>query len=64
MKWTHGGRLADVYNLVFCSPPEGAICLTCSTHLRLGNYGSKPIVVPKKKKRRKDGVNEKGKEAA
>ncbi len=39
--------------LVFCSPPEGAICLTCGTHLRLGEYGGKPVVVAKKKKKRK-----------
>jgi hypothetical protein len=39
--------------LVFCSPPEGAICLTCSTHLSLGDYGAKPAVVPRRKKKRK-----------
>ena len=38
---------------VFCSPPEGAICLTCSTHLSLGDYGAKPAVVPRKKKKKK-----------
>lgn len=45
---------------VFCSPPEGAICLTCGTHLRLGDYGGKPAVVQKKKKKRKDRVNGEG----
>ncbi len=39
---------------VFCSPPEGAICLTCGTQLTLGDYGKKPAVVPKKKKKKKD----------
>jgi transcription initiation factor TFIIH subunit 3 len=38
---------------VFCSPPEGAICLTCSTHLALGDYGAKPATVPRKKKKRR-----------
>jgi len=40
-------------SLVFCEPPEGAICLTCGTHLELGNYGALPAVALKKKKRRK-----------
>lgn len=38
---------------VFCSPPEGAVCLTCGTHLQLGEYGGKPVVVGKRKKKRK-----------
>ncbi|KAI9787194.1 MAG: RNA polymerase II transcription factor B subunit 4 [Geoglossum umbratile] len=44
----------DIALVVFCTPPEGAICLTCGTHLQLGDYGAKPAVVPraKKKKRR------------
>ncbi|KAL8681603.1 MAG: hypothetical protein Q9186_002272 [Xanthomendoza sp. 1 TL-2023] len=51
----------DNGNNVFCAPPENAVCLTCGTQLKLGNYGSKPaVVVRKKKKKRKDrldGVN-------
>ena len=47
-----------MYGAVFCSPPEGAICLTCGTHLRLGEYGGKPAVVAKKKKKRKKGPEE------
>lgn len=38
---------------VFCTPPEGAICLTCSTHLALGDYGAKPAVIPRKKKKKR-----------
>lgn len=38
---------------VFCTPPEGAICLTCGTHLALGDYGAKPAVYPRKKKKKK-----------
>lgn len=49
---------------VFCSPPEGAVCLTCGTHLRLGEYGGKPVVVAKRKKKRKNGIDGKGKEGA
>ncbi|KAI4247367.1 MAG: hypothetical protein L6R42_009642 [Xanthoria sp. 1 TBL-2021] len=47
-------------NLVFCSPPADAICLTCGTQLKLGNYGQKPAVVTRRKKKRKnrlDGAN-------
>lgn len=43
-------------NTVFCSPPPGAICTTCSTKLdvsALGNYGGKPAVVLVKKKKGK-----------
>lgn len=47
---------------VFCSPPEGAVCLTCGTHLAMGDYGAKPAVVPKKKKKRRriNGEGESG----
>ena len=45
-------------DVVFCSPPEGAECLTCGTHLHLGEYGGKPVVVAKKKKKRKKGPDE------
>lgn len=45
--------LANYSESVFCSPPEGATCLTCGTHLKLGNYGGKPAVVAKKKKKKR-----------
>lgn len=48
---------APLIDVVFCSPPEGAICLTCGTHLALGNYGAKPAVVPRKKKKKRRVVN-------
>ncbi|CZS92747.1 related to basic transcription factor 2 (35 kd SU) [Rhynchosporium agropyri] len=47
------GFVCSICLSIFCSPPEGAICLTCSTHLALGDYGSKPAVVPRKKKKKK-----------
>ena len=43
---------------VFCSPPAGAICTTCTNKLdvtTLGNYGGKPAVVLMKKKKIKKG---------
>ncbi|KAI0469403.1 TFIIH subunit Tfb4/p34 [Xylaria cf. heliscus] len=38
---------------IFCDVPDGAECLTCGTKLALGNYGAKPAVVPRKKRKRK-----------
>lgn len=58
------GELVLMGAIVFCSPPEGAICLTCGTHLRMGDYGGKPAVVQKRKKRRKDKVNGEGRTPA
>ncbi|KAI4181357.1 MAG: hypothetical protein L6R41_006659, partial [Letrouitia leprolyta] len=52
---------------IFCAPPDNAVCLTCGTQLKLGNYGQKPIVVARKKKKRKnriDGTGETGSGAA
>ena len=43
-----GSRLMG--SAVFCSPPEGATCLTCGTHLQLGEYGGKPAVVAKRRR--------------
>lgn len=60
LKWS-----ADT-DQVFCSPPEGAICLTCGTHLQLGDYGAnRPAAgLPRKNKKKKrdriDGVGEGG----
>lgn len=47
------GFVCSICLSIFCTPPEGATCLTCSTHLALGDYGSKPAVVPRKKKKKK-----------
>lgn len=51
------GFVCSICLSIFCSPPEGAICLTCGTHLQLGEYGGKPAVVAKRKKKRKKGVD-------
>ncbi|KAL8840607.1 MAG: hypothetical protein Q9176_003720 [Flavoplaca citrina] len=54
------GDAAFLEQAFFCSPPSDAICLTCGTQLKTGNYGQKPAVVARKKKKRKnrlDGVN-------
>ncbi|EQK99246.1 Transcription factor Tfb4 [Ophiocordyceps sinensis CO18] len=47
---------------IFCELPDHAECLTCGTKLALGNYGSKPAVVPRKKKKKKKIVNGSGRE--
>jgi transcription initiation factor TFIIH subunit 3 len=47
------GFVCSICLSIFCSPPEGAICLTCGTHLALGDYGAKPAVFPRKKKKKK-----------
>ncbi|MCJ1455047.1 RNA polymerase II transcription factor B subunit 4 [Mycoblastus sanguinarius] len=47
------GFVCSICLSIFCSPPEGAICLTCGTHLQLGDYGAKPAVLARKKKKRK-----------
>ncbi|CAF9925926.1 RNA polymerase II transcription factor B subunit 4 [Imshaugia aleurites] len=52
------GFVCSICLSIFCSPPEGAECLTCGTHLRLGEYGGKPAVLAKRKKKRKKGTDE------
>lgn len=47
------GFVCSICLSIFCSPPEGAICMTCSTHLTIGDYGAKPAVVPRKKKKKR-----------
>ncbi|GAP88674.1 putative transcription initiation factor TFIIH subunit 3 [Rosellinia necatrix] len=47
------GFVCSVCLSIFCDAPEGAECLTCGTKLTLGNYGAKPAVVPRRKKKRK-----------
>ncbi|MCJ1258100.1 General transcription factor IIH subunit 3 [Lignoscripta atroalba] len=54
------GFVCSICLSIFCSPPEGATCLTCGTHLRLGDYGGKPAVVPRKRKKRKNRLDGEG----
>ncbi|KAL1879989.1 hypothetical protein VTK73DRAFT_6379 [Phialemonium thermophilum] len=53
------GFVCSVCLSIFCEPPPGAECLTCGNKLALGNYGAKPAVVPRarRKKKRKMGAN-------
>ncbi|KND94467.1 RNA polymerase II transcription factor B subunit 4 [Tolypocladium ophioglossoides CBS 100239] len=56
------GFVCSICLSIFCELPENAECLTCGTRLAVGNYGSKPAVVPRKKKKKKRVVNGSGRE--
>ncbi|KAI8634524.1 transcription factor Tfb4 [Xylariaceae sp. FL1651] len=47
------GFVCSICLSIFCEVPENAECLTCGTKLALGNYGARPAVVPRKKKKKK-----------
>ena len=47
------GFVCSICLSIFCEPVEGNECLTCGTQLRLANYGMEPVVVPRKKKKKK-----------
>ncbi|MCJ1395538.1 RNA polymerase II transcription factor B subunit 4 [Xylographa bjoerkii] len=52
------GFVCSICLSIFCEPPDGAVCLTCGTHLRLGNYGARPAVVMRRKKKKDKGRRE------
>lgn len=60
------GFVCSICLSIFCEPVlEEGKCLTCSSDLRLGDFGRKPAVIPrKKKKRRPDGGSESVSDAA
>lgn len=47
------GFVCSVCLGIFCEVPPDARCLLCGNKLKLGQYGAKPAVIPRKKKRRK-----------
>ena len=51
------GFVCSICLSTFCEPPANAECLTCGSKLALGNYGSKPAVNPRKKKKKRRIVN-------
>lgn len=51
------GFVCSICLSIFCEPPENGDCLTCGTHLELGDYGAKPAVVARKKKKKKARPN-------
>ncbi|KAK5449741.1 RNA polymerase II transcription factor B subunit 4 [Exophiala xenobiotica] len=46
------GFVCSICLSIFCSVPENGDCLTCGTHLTVGHYGARPVVVAKKTKRK------------
>ena len=59
------GFVCSICLSIFCEPLQDNICLTCGSFLTMGNYGQKPAVVPRKKKKKKrplDGVDTTGSE--
>lgn len=48
------GFVCSICLSIFCDVPENGDCLTCGTHLELGDYGGQPMVVPRQKKRKKN----------
>lgn len=51
------GFVCSICLSIFCSVPENGDCLTCGTHLEMGDYGGRPMVVPRQKKRKKNRTN-------
>ena len=51
------GFVCSICLSIFCEPPANGDCLTCGTHLEIGEYGAKPAVVARKKKKKKLRAN-------
>lgn len=51
------GFVCSICLSIFCEPPENGDCLTCGTHLEIGDYGARPAVLGKKKKKKKARLN-------
>lgn len=51
------GFVCSICLSIFCEPLENGDCLTCGTHLEMGDYGAKPAVVARRKKKRKARTN-------
>ncbi|EXJ84383.1 hypothetical protein A1O3_05050 [Capronia epimyces CBS 606.96] len=46
------GFVCSICLSIFCSVPENGDCLTCGTHLSVGRYGARPVVVARKSKKK------------
>jgi transcription initiation factor TFIIH subunit 3 len=51
------GFVCSICLSIFCEPPENGDCLTCGTHLEIGDYGARPAVLARKKKKKKTRMN-------
>lgn len=54
------GFVCSICLSIFCEPLADGMCLTCGSHLSMGNYGKKPAVVPRKKKKKKRAIDGEG----
>ncbi|KAJ5997545.1 hypothetical protein N7522_009205 [Penicillium canescens] len=47
------GFVCSICLSIFCEPPPGGDCMTCGTHLDVGDYHVRPALLPRKKKKKK-----------
>ena len=47
------GFVCSICLSIFCEPPPDNACLTCGTPLDVSDYGAKPALIPRKKKKKK-----------
>ncbi|KAJ5875793.1 Transcription factor Tfb4 [Penicillium soppii] len=47
------GFVCSICLSIFCEPPPGSDCMTCGTHLDIGDYNSRPALLPRRKKKKK-----------
>ncbi|RMX88590.1 hypothetical protein D0867_15528 [Hortaea werneckii] len=50
------GYVCSICLSIFCEPLKDSQCLLCGSHLSIGNFGQRPAVVPKPKKKGKKKV--------
>jgi transcription initiation factor TFIIH subunit 3 len=48
------GFVCSICLSIFCRVPENGDCLTCGTHLEIGDYGGQPMVIPRQRKKKKN----------
>lgn len=51
------GFVCSICLSIFCEPMKDGLCLTCGSHLSMANYGQKPMVVPRKKKKKRKALD-------
>ncbi|CAG8126035.1 unnamed protein product [Penicillium salamii] len=47
------GFVCSICLSIFCEPPPENECLTCGTHLDVGDHNAKPALLPRRKKKKK-----------
>ncbi|KAJ5754816.1 Transcription factor Tfb4 [Penicillium manginii] len=47
------GYVCSICLSIFCEPPPNNECLTCGTSLDIGDFGGKPALIPRKRKKKK-----------